>query len=258
VIAIEEGPRARLRGRTFVARLAQEPPGLRPHETAWLQVAFGTSTPRAREVSLEKLQRRFGGGRNAFRRAVQQDMRHAGLVDPERLTARASLVRAAVIAAILALAGIGVAVLLAQGFGAWVTVIPASFALVALACAIAAGAFSTFTREGERLAQQWRTYFSTLRRLAKDKRAEPDAMAADWLPYAVAAGVGAAWVRKLVTTPGRYDTPAWFHAAAEAGDDHGAAFVAFVGTHASTSGGGAGVGGGGSGGAAGGGSSGAG
>ena len=48
-----------------------------------------------------------------------------------------------------------------------------------------------------------------------------DPIAAEWLPYAVAAAVGAAWVRRLAATPGRYAPPAWFHAASP-GEDHAA------------------------------------
>ena len=258
VIAIDEAPRSRLRGRRFVASLAHEPSGLLPHETAWLDVAFGTSTPRDREVPLETMQRRFAGTRNAFRRAVQGDMRILGLVDPERVAVRASLARAAVVATILTLASIGIAILLVDGFGAWAIAIPASCAVMAIACGIAAGTFSILTSEGERRAVEWRAYFADVRRRAKDKKPDPAPLSADVLPYAVAAGVGAAWVRRLAATPGRYTLPAWFRAAAAAGDDHSAAFVAFLGTHASTAAGDSGGGGGGGGGAAGGGASGAG
>ena len=255
VITIDEAPGGRRVGRRFVARLAQEPAGLRPHETAWLDTAFGAGTPRDSEVPLARVQRRFTHVRNAFRRALQEEMRHLGLLDPERIAARRMLVRGAMVALVLALAGSGVAVVLASRFGAWVMVIPVSLAVVAAAFGIAAGSFSTLTRTGERLADQWKAYFAEVRRIAKDKRAD-DPMPAEWLPYAVAAAVGAAWVRKLAGTPGRYVPPAWFRAAS-GGDDHSAVFAAFLGTHDASSGAGVTAGAGG-GAAAGGGSSGAG
>ena len=84
VIAIEEASvRRRLRGRQFVARLTQQTPGLRPHEAAWLYVAFGAAgTHHNAEVPLGRLQRQFARARNAFTLAVDDEMRQAGLVDP--------------------------------------------------------------------------------------------------------------------------------------------------------------------------------
>ena len=262
VIAIEEASvRRRLRGRQFLARLLQEPPGLRAHETAWIDVAFGRAgTHRGTEVPLHQLQRQFARGRNAFKLAVDDEMRHAGLVDPERVSARGSLARAAIVTAVLALGGVVVAIVLVSRFGGWAAVIPGSLALVAAAYAIAAGSFSIFTREGQRLAQGWKAYFAEVSRIAKAKEPDPVWSGAELLAYAVAAGVGAAWVRKAARAPGHGAPPAWFHAAATAAEDPNASFVAFLGTHASTSSAGAGAsaGGGGGGGAAGGGASGAG
>ncbi len=262
VVAIEEpSARRRLRGRQFVARLLQQPPGLRPHEAAWLDVAFGSAgTHRSPDVPLYRLQRQFARRRNAFRPAVDDEMRQAGLIDPERVHARKSLARAAIVTAVLALAGAGVAIVLVSRFGGWAAVIPVSLALVAAANAIAAGSFSIFTREGERLAQEWKAYFADVRRVAKAKEPEPAWNRSDLLAYAVAAGVGAAWARRTAGAPGQFAPPAWFHSAAGAGEDRNVSFVAFLGSHASASPAGAGASaeGGGGGGAAGGGSSGAG
>jgi len=150
---------------------------------------------------------------------------------------------------------------LVSRFGGWAALIPGSLAVIATAYAIAAGSFSIFTREGERLAQGWKAYFAEVRRIAKAKEPEPAWRSAELLAYAVAAGVGAAWVRKVAGGPGHGTPPGWFHAAASAEADRNASFVAFLGTHASTSSAGAGAsggGGGGGGGAAGGGASGAG
>jgi hypothetical protein len=258
VIAIEDASgERRFGGRQFLARLAHRPPGLRPHEAAWLDLAFGPGAPRGTEVSLASVHRRFANARNGFRRAVQEDMRALGLIDPERVAARQLLVRTGMVALAVALAGGGVAILLARTFGAWAIVIPVSSGIVAASCGIAAANFSILTRQGARLAEGWQSYFAELRRMAKDTRAERTVVVhADWLPYAVAAAVGAAWVRRLVAIPGQYAPPAWFRAATAPAEDHGAAFVAFVGTHASSSH--AAGGGGGGGGAAGGGASGAG
>jgi len=263
VIGISEAAgRRRLQGRRFVARLLRELPALRGHERAWIDVAFGRAgTHRSAEVPLERLQRQFARGRNAFTLGVDEEMRQVGLVDPERVAARGSLVRAAVLTVVLALAGTGVAIVLVSRFGGWAALIPGSLAVVATVYAIAAGSFSILTREGERLAQGWKAYFAEVRRIAKAKEPEPAWRSAELLAYAVAAGVGASWVRKVAGAPGHGTPPGWFHAAARVEDERNASFVAFLGTHASTSSAGAGAsagGGGGSGGAAGGGASGAG
>ena len=162
VIGIAEAAgRRRLHGRRFVARLLRELPALRGHERAWIEVAFGRAgTHRSAEVPLERLQRQFARGRNAFTLGVDEEMRQAGLVDPERVAARGSLVRAAVLTAVLALAGAGVAIVLVGRFGGWAALIPGSLAVVATVYAIAAGSFSILTREGERLAQGWKAYFA--------------------------------------------------------------------------------------------------
>ena len=261
VIGIAEAVgRRRFRGRRFVARLLGEPPGLRAHEGAWIDLAFGRAgTHRSTEVPLERLQRQFARGRNAFTLAVDEEIRQAGLVDPERVSARRSMVRAAVVTAVLGLAGAGVAIVLVSRFGGWAALIPGSLAVIATAYAIAAGSFSIFTREGERLAQGWKAYFAEVRRIAKAKEPEPAWRSAELLAYAVAAGVGAAWVRKVAGAPGHGTPPGWFHAAASVDDERHASFVAFLGTHANTSSAGAGASAGGGGGsAAGGGASGAG
>jgi hypothetical protein len=143
VIGIAEAAgRRRLQGRRFVARLLRELPALRGHERAWIDVAFGRAgTHRSAEVPLERLQRQFARGRNAFTLGVDEEMRQAGLVDPERVAARGSLVRAAVLTVVLALAGTGVAIVLVSRFGRWAALIPGSLAVVATVYAIAPAAF---------------------------------------------------------------------------------------------------------------------
>ena len=180
LITIDEAPRRlRVGRRRFVVRLVNEPPGLRPHESAWLDVAFGTPTSRAREAALDSIQRRFARTRNAFGRTVQDDLLHAGLVDPDRLSARRSLVRAALVTMLFTVAGAGVALLISATFGAWTAVIPVSFGLVALAFALTAGRFSVFSHEGERLARGWKTYFAGLRRAARTKDTAAGAVRAE-------------------------------------------------------------------------------
>jgi hypothetical protein len=257
IVAIEEAPRRMLLGRRrFRVRRSGAVAALQPHESAWLAIAFGSATPSGHEAALDQVQRRLRR-QNVFARALQEDLLREGLVDPDRVTARRLLTRAALITAILGAAAVGLAVLLAPAFGGWAAAVPGAFAVIAAAFAVAVARFRVLSAGGARFAREWKAYFAELRRAAARKEGAAHPITAERLPYAVAAGVGAEWVRASAATPGSTALPAWFQAAAQSSDDSSAAFVAFIGAHAGDMGASSG-GGSAGGGAAGGGASGAG
>jgi hypothetical protein len=113
------------------------------------------------------------------------------------------------------------------------------------------GTITPLSNEGARRAGRWRAYRLHLKDLARGRQSARSGGPAPALTFAVALGLTAAWGKYLKQHPGL--VPGWFEAAGTA-DVHGA-FVAMLGSAASSSG--AAGHGAGAGGAAGGGASGA-
>src|SRR5204862_7101922 len=118
---------------------------------------------------------------------------------------------------------------------------------VAIAFGVGAGSLSILSRRGEEEARQWKGFLAALEQSARAKDT-PRPVPADWLPWAIDAGVGHLAARHL-TGP----APPLFRAVAS-GEDGTAAFAALLHTSGAANGGAAGAA---SAGAAGGGSSGA-
>jgi hypothetical protein len=252
VITVEERPRAaRLLGRGFGVRLERDPSALAAHEAALVALVFGRHPGRGREVSWRRLAQVVSTRGRSFDSAVREMLRSAGLVDRDREVARGTLRRASAVALVLTLAGVAAAVALAPLFGPWVVTLPAALLTVTIVFAIAAANFDVWTVPGAQEAERWRAFFTHVAQSVKD--ASSSALPAGWLPWAVLAGVGAAFAQRTgrPTIP-----PAWFNAAA--GGDSSAAFEAFLTSHAAAGGDGGAAAAGAGGGAAGGGGSGAG
>jgi hypothetical protein len=253
VLRIEERqPVAKFLGRGFDVQLVAEPASPEPHEAATLEMIFGPPAHRTRHVTWRRVQQRAGTKATGFGAALFGTMRLAGLVDADRVAARRVLARAAVVTGLVAVTTLGVAAAVWPLFGAWCLVVPAATAAVAIALSIGAGRFPVLSRRGAEEARQWRAFLAGLASVARDKdQRTMRPVAPEWLPWAVAAGVGHLAARRL-SGP----MPAWFRPLAT-GEDGVASFEAFLTTIGSAGHGESSAGAAGSGGAAGGGSSGA-
>jgi len=251
VVRIEERQGApRLFGRSFDVRLVAEPTTPEPHEAALLDLLFGHAGHRSRSITWRRVQQQANSKSLAFGRALLETMRRAGFVDEDRVVSRRTLGRAAGVVAILACGTIVLAVVLLPLFGGWAFVVPLAVSAVAIAFAVSAASLSVLSRRGEEEAHQWKGFLAALERSARAKDT-PRSIPADWLPWAVAAGVGHLAAKRL-TGP----VPPWFQAAAS-GEDGNIAFAALLHTSGTAAGYDGGAAGGGAAGAAGGGSSGA-
>jgi hypothetical protein len=252
-LRIDEVPRpTRLASRRFGLHRTASDEVLAPHERVLLDCVFtdkGTPQP---TVDFAGTARRLGRHWSPFRTQVASELSAAGLVDPDRLGARRSLQKLAIV--LLVVSGIAIAVsaiLFADRWGGWVVVPGAALAAASFVGLLLSQSISPLSDRGAREAARWRAFAGALRQVAKGRQPlGDDERMHRMLPYALAFGVGAALATRLHKE--HRALPGWFQALP--GDGGGTALEALLSSQAAT---GHGGGPGGGGGAAGGGSSGA-
>ena len=219
---------ARWLGRSFTLHLLTEPAGLLSHERALLDLAFGPA-PRKTAAKMATVQRLLTSHTIRFGRALNDDMRQMRLVDGDRLAARRSLV----VVALLLLAGTilsaGAAFMLADEFGGWSIALPVSVAVVALSCAGMAASFSVLTLQGSREAREWRAFAAHMKATTARQADRTAVVPRQWLPLALAAGLGPQWAKRMVATGRSHSIPTWF-VPADAGGASGDGFLALIDT----------------------------
>jgi hypothetical protein len=222
---------------------------LADHEAEALTIAFAGGGD---DVSMNKARGRLARGARRFRHAVNADLTERGLLDPSRKAVRDRLTTVSVVMLMAAgLGSVGASALIPRYQG-WPFLLPLGLALAGIVGVVLAAATTPLSDTGLMLGARWRGFRRHLKGLA-DAREGGGRMPVPsrWIVYAMALGLAHQWSRYLKKHP--YAAPAWFVAGAN--DNPGAAFAAFIGSHAASSTGGGGAGGGG---AAGGGGSGAG
>jgi hypothetical protein len=231
ILSVEEEPAAVGRGRgRYVVRTTAHAASLPGHERTLLDIAFEGGAG-LRHAPLGKVRTRLATRLKPFAAVMDDEMRQRGLLDPERVTARGTLTRALVVAAILVgLGSIGIGVVFAPSFGPWVAVVPLAGLLVVIGLAIAHGRFSVLTRGGLREARRWTAFRTHLVDTARGRTGEAATLPEEWLPHLVASGAAAAWARRVRKQGGRVPVPAWFHAVARDEAAQSAAFVTLLTT----------------------------
>jgi Predicted membrane protein (DUF2207) C-terminal domain/Predicted membrane protein (DUF2207) N-terminal domain len=234
VLRVREIPRAL--GRSY--ELSQVPGAhdLQPHEMEALTIAFADHGD---DVPLSKARGRLTRQARRFNAAVSADLADRGLIDPDRKAVRDRLTRTALTMIVGAvLAGVAVAPFIPRYQG-WPFLLPLGLLVAGFAGLIMMATVSPLSDQGLAEAAEWRGFRRYLKAMASSREEHGAHVPSRWIVYAIGAGLGQAWSRYLKRHPEA--APRWFVAA---GDDPGAAFAAFVGSHAAGAHGGAGAGGG--------------
>jgi len=255
-VRIEERPASRRGSRTFVVRREtamgrrEAHERLAAHEQAILNSVFTRKGPTEDEVEMSAVRGRLTSGSDAITAAVRQELRDAGLLDPDRLRARRRMMFAGALVLSAGIVSVLPAIPFARPYGGWPFLIALALCASSAAGFLFAAAIPAQTDEGLRQGAHWRHYAARLHRASAKDASVP--VSSDELPYAVAFGEASAYAEAL--TRRGLSVPAWFQAASVAPDQQHAALVALMAGGAMSGDGGA-AGAGGGGGAAGGGSS---
>jgi hypothetical protein len=251
IVTVEEESR-RWGQHRFTIRRNRSAAPLMPEESALLDLAFPPSDRSEDGASLTKVRSRIASGIRKYRERVQEELRAKGLLDEDRMRVRKQFLGWGLALMFLALLLIVPSAVMADEFGGWPFLVPASVAIVALGAFINLGSMTPLSNEGVRRADEWRAYSRHLKEVARDRATMPSRSPASILPFAVALGLAGQWSKFVKTRPDA--VPSWFRTLTA--NDSGA-FPAFIAVGGAGDHGGAG-GGAGAGGAAGGGASGAG
>lgn len=239
VIRVVEGPR-RFGQRRFNVHRTNTAAPEDATSRAVLDAVFLHKGRHETTVPQHTVGRRLAGKPKPFAKALLAELKADGLMDPERTRLRQ---RALVISLTLMLLGGASALSLAfliQDFGAWPLVVSAAVFGGGLVSLTVMGTITPLSNEGARQAGRWRAYRRHLKDLASGRGAASSGGPHPALTIAVALGLAATWGKYLKRHPGL--VPGWFEAAGTA--DVNGAFVAMLGSSASSSGaaGGAGAG----------------
>jgi hypothetical protein len=192
-----------------------------------LEIIFSGRYGREESVSLGTARSRLMRRLRQFRDVLKHEMHAEGLLDNDRQAVRGRFLRTA-IGALIAAGALAIAFApFANRFGGWPMLIPLALGLFGIVALIAYAAHTPLSNEGVRRSNSWRGFQRYLRRMARDAEAAPGRDAVSrLLPFAVALSIAPASSSYLKRQ--RLSAPAWFRAAGDAGDRHGAAFAAFV------------------------------
>jgi hypothetical protein len=229
VLAVRELPPS-LGIRSYELSQAPGPHDLAEHEREALRIAFGD---RSENVTLSKARSRLARSSRRFSAAVNRDLASRGYLDPARQAIRDRVMAASVV--LLAASAIGAVAMatLIPRFAGWPFLLPAALGAAGLVGVGLAVKTSPLSDAGLVQAGRWRGFKrflrSTIDMRPGDARRPP--LDARWLVYGIAVGLARQWARYLKSYPGA--APHWFQAASPHED---AAFAAFVGSQAATSG----------------------
>jgi hypothetical protein len=256
VLVIEQAEaQTRWSGQDFVVRQATQQVTLLPHEDALCKLLFADKKGWTGTVKMSQVSGAIAERWSGFTKALQGEMRAAGLFDPLREHVRRRLFVTAVVVLIAGLLAVVPAILLLNVFGGSVMSIPIALLILSCIVFVAGASFSVSSDAALQEKARWQAFASYLKDVAKGKEPFVGArLMEEYLPYAASFGLAAEWA-KLFKQRGDEQVMAWFRPLTSAADGGSAAFIAMIAASSSV---GAGGGAGGAGaGAAGGGASGA-
>lgn len=208
---------------------------LAEHELEALSIAFAG---RADEVTMSKARGRLARAGRRFSAAVNRDLDALGYFDAERQS-----VRQRVIGTAFALLMVGVltavaAAALIPRFQGWPFLVPVAIFATGIIGLILAAVMTPLSDQGLLESARWRGFKQHVKSAIKARDGAAPQVKPQWIVYGIALGLAPQWARYLKAHPA--EAPPWFQAAT--GNDS-AAFTAFVGSHAVSSGAGGGAGG---------------
>jgi hypothetical protein len=230
VLEVHELPRT-LGVRNYEISQVKGSHDLEDHEAEALNIAFAG---RGEAVSFSKARGRLARASRRFTAALNADLVRHGFLDSERKAVRDRLTAMAIAMVIGGALGGIVAAPFITSFDGWPFVLPLALFAAGIVGIILAATVTPLSDEGLVAAARWRGFKRHLKTLASARGTSgPAAIDSRWIVYGVALGLAYQWARFLKAHPGA--APSWFVASAH---DDGAAFAAFVGSHAAASGGG--------------------
>lgn len=152
-----------------------------------------------------------------------------GLLDADLRKMRAWMVGISTSLAIAAFIVAVVAAVIAWPLGMWpVAFLPLGMALAGCVACVLWLTFSPLTPQGQREADQWKSFSRYLKDIMRGREAvaDPETFGA-YLVYAASFGFVERWV-KYFQRQGTVDVPPWFHSLATAKADDMAYFVAMI------------------------------
>jgi hypothetical protein len=231
---------------------------LKAHEQGLLSAIF---KPGETTVDMSAVSTRLASKHKAFDEPLEQELINRGWLDLDRKRQRRNL---GVTGFLLIMGSLGLFMLGVVGAGLagdieqaslWAALIgvAAGGFVISIGLLIYAATFSPLTPEGEAEAARWQSFARSLKHISKDQSfMVPANDFEQYLPLAVAFGLGSAWARRFQRTGGA-PLPAWFHAMPGSEGDFGAIVAVMSASDSAgasaASGGGAGASGGGSSGA---------
>jgi hypothetical protein len=214
-----------------------------PEENAVLALAFADHGRSRETVLLSKARNRIVRRVQPFKAAIHQELRALGLLDDERMQARARMLRLAAVLLAVAMLLLLVAVMLVREFGGWPFLVGGAALAASVVGFLSYGATTPLSNEGCRRAQAWRAYRKYLGHVGRERAPLPGEAPATLLAYAVALNLASVWSRFVKRHPAL--VPSWYQAlAASRADGADAGFSAFVAYGGAGAGGGGGAGGG--------------
>jgi hypothetical protein len=238
------------------------PGALLSHERALLDLLFMAKSGSRSIVTFSELARTVASTRQwkRMRNAVSDDLRTAGLIDPERERTRRRVTFIGIGILVLAFVGFPLSVIVMNRVGDSVLALPMAVLAAGIAGLVTGVTLSPLSEEGVRRGSQWRAFRRHLADVADQARTSTASRAelGRWLPHAAALGTAVTWVKRL-EKQGVAEGPSWLAAVVRDGETGPASMASMVavlsaGTHAGAHAGGSAHGGAG---AAGGGASGA-
>ena len=241
VLAVRETSRA-LGVRSYELSQTQRGDDLADHEREALAIAFAG---RSDDVSLSKARARLARSSSRFSAAVNRDLAARGYLDPARKAIRDRLMAASVVLLVASAVGSIAMATLIPRFEGWPFLLPFALCAAGIIGIVMAASTPPLSDQGLVQAARWRGFRRYLKSAVEAKdTGRASSFKPRWIVYGIAVGLAAQWARYLKAHPGR--APVWFQAATP---DDTAAFAAFIGSQAATSGssggGGAGAAGGG-------------
>lgn len=183
---------------------------LRPaHDLArWERVVMENAFRAGDTVPLARAWEGICKNLRGFQSAVREELLRHGDLDPAAGEARRRLAAVAGVWGLIGVAGFAVSPFVWPQVGpAWL--IPCfALVLVGVAALVAAGAVPRHSAQGRQRAGAWRSFGRHLDQLAKRKSPLEARQYQEWLPYALALGVAAAWLQ--AGKRWHLEVPHWF------------------------------------------------